>query len=458
MSCGRAIRSWMGCAVVAVAAAVPAQADLPARAVLESTHALPAVLLPGGHDVALGGLSDLCVTARDAAGITLWTLTDRGPNGIVGSGDDERRTLLAPDFSPVLLRLRMPARAAAEDLVNVDAMLPLVAASGAAVTGRPNGIGRDEAVRDVAGRDEVSADPNGVDTEGLVVMPDGSFWASEEYRPSLLRIDAQGRCLERHVPEGASLAGAGMKVVADIPAAYGDRRDNRGFEGLALSADGKRLFVLLQSPLAHPAHRAQRAQRAKKSAKQTGNVRLLVADAATGAPVAEHVYRLGDPGDEGWAERGAPPDDGKLCALAALRDGSLLVLEQADGGLVRLYRADPQGATDTLPRTRASRGEPLETIGDLAAAGLEPLRKSLVADLGPLVPRLREDVFGPAAEAGSKLKLEGLAVLDDHRVLLVNDDDFGVHARSASVKPRSCLWVVRLPAPLPAHESLTTRR
>lgn len=455
MSRGRAICSWMGCAVVAVAAAVTVQAEVPAGAVLESTHALPVVLLPGGHHVALGGLSDLCVTTRDAAGITAWTLTDRGPNGTVGNGDDERRTLLAPDFSPVLLRLRMPARAAAEDLVNVDAMLPLVAASGAGVTGRPNGIGRDEVILDAAGRNEVPADPNGVDTEGLVAMPDGSFWASEEYRPSLLRIDAQGRCLERHVPEGASLAGSGMKVVADIPAAYGDRRDNRGFEGLALSADGKRLFVLLQSPLDHPDHRADRA---KKSAKQTGNVRLLVADAATGAPVAEHVYRLGDPGDEGWAERGAPPDDGKLCALAALRDGSLLVLEQADGGLVRLYRADPQGATDTLPRTRARRGEPLETIGDLAAAGLEPLRKSLVADLGPLVPRLREDVFGPAAEAGSKLKLEGLAVLDDYRVLLVNDDDFGVHARPASVKPRSCLWVVRLPAPLPAHESLTTRR
>jgi hypothetical protein len=138
MSCGRAIHSWRVCAVLAVATAVPAQADLPAGAVLESTHALPAVLLPGGHDVALGGLSDLCVTVRDAAGITLWTLTDRGPNGTVGNGDGERRTLLAPDFSPVLLRLRMPARAAAEDLVNVEAMLPLTAASGAAVTGRPN--------------------------------------------------------------------------------------------------------------------------------------------------------------------------------------------------------------------------------------------------------------------------------------------------------------------------------
>ena len=191
---------------------------------------------------------------------------------------------------------------------------------------------------------------------------------------------------------------------------------------------------------------------------KTGNVRLLVADATTGAPVAEHVYRLGDPSEEGWARRGAPPDDGKLCCLATLADGSLLVLEQADGGLARLYQADPRGATDTLTRTRRGEGEPLETIGDLAAADIEPLRKSLVADLGPLVPRFRADVFGSDNDPRAKLKLEGLAILDDQRLLLVNDDDFGVHARPGSPRPRSCLWVVRLPAPLAAHDSLTTRR
>jgi hypothetical protein len=446
---GRANPAWILGAVVAGGLCSAEQVPAPGQPDVEATHTLPLVRLPGEHDVALGGLSDLCVTARDSACITAWTLTDRGPNGTVGNGDDERRTLLAPGFSPVIVRLRVPAGSAAGAAVEVEALVPLTAASGAAVTGRPNGVGRDEAILDATGRDALPPDANGVDTEGLVVLPDGSFWASEEYRPSLLRIDSRGRCLERHVPEGTSLVGAGMNVIADIPAAYGDRRDNRGFEGLALSADGKRLFVLLQSPLDHPA---------KKSAKQTGNVRLLVADAATGTPVAEHVYRLGDPGDDDWAKRGAPPEDGKLCALAALRDGTLLVLEQADGGLVRLYRADPQGATDTLPRTRRGEGEPLETIGDLATAGIEPLRKSLVADLGPLVPRLREDVFGSAAEAGSKLKLEGLAVLDDRRIMLVNDDDFGVHAPTGSPRPRSCLWVVRLPAPLPAHESLTTRR
>lgn len=445
-----AMGSAMLCAAVATTASLACRADGPAagRPEVEATHILPLVRLPGEHGVVLGGLSDLWLSGRGAAGITAWTLTDRGPNGTVGSGDAERRTLLAPAFSPTLVRLRLPEGQAAGDSVTVEALVPLTAASGAAVTGRPNGVGRDEAILDAEGRTAVPADPNGVDTEGLVVMPDGSFWASEEYRPSLLRIDAQGRCVERHVPEGVTLVGAGMKVVADLPAAYGDRRDNRGFEGLTLSADGKRLFLLLQSPLDHPV---------KKAAKKTGNVRLLVADAASGAPVAEHIYRLGDPGQEAWAGQGAPPDDGKLCCLATVADGSLLVLEQADGGLVRLYRADPREATDTLPRTRRGEGEPLETIGDLAAAGIEPLRKSLVADLGPLVPQLREDAFGEGDGTNAKLKLEGLAVLDDQRVLLVNDDDFAVHARSASPRPRSCLWVVRLPAPLSAHDSLTLR-
>jgi hypothetical protein len=448
MPAARATRSWIFCAAAAAGSLCSAE-TVAGRPEIEATHVLPLVRLPGGHDGALGGLSELVIAARDPSGITAWTLTDRGPNGTVGSGDAERRTLLAPGFSPLLVRLRVPAENDAGRVVDVEQMLPLTAASGAAVSGRPNGVGRDETILDAAGREALPPDPNGVDTEGLVVMPDGSFWASEEYRPSLLRVDAQGRCLERHVPEGVVLAGAGMKLIADIPSAYGDRCDNRGFEGLALSADGKRLFVLLQSPLDHPE---------KKAAKKSGNVRLLVVDAVSGTPVAEHVYRLGDPSDEGWARRGAPPDDGKLCCLASLADGSLLVLEQADGGLVRLYRADPRGATDTLPRTRRRESPALETIRDLAAAGIEPLRKSLVADLGPLVPRLREDAFGSDSDAGSKLKLEGLAMLDDQRVLLVNDDDFGVHARPGSPRPRSCLWVVRLPAPLAAHDSLTTRR
>jgi hypothetical protein len=417
-----------------------------------STHVVPAESLTAG--VVLGGLSDLSLGRTDAGeqavGPALWVITDRGPNGTAGEGDAKRRTLLAPDFVPAIVRLRLPKRG---DAV-VEQVLPLAGISGKAFSGRPNGVGRDEPILDAAGATAVAPDPDGVDPEGLVAMPDGSFWASEEYRPSLLRLSAEGRVLERHVPAGITLEGAGTKVIADIPAAYGDRRDNRGFEGLAVAADGERLLVLLQSPLDHP-H--------KKAAERTGNVRLLVVDAATGSPRAEHVYRMGDPAAPGWAERGAPPDDGKLCCLAALADGRLLVLEQDDTGLARLYRADLRGATDTLPQTRRGDAEPLETIGDLEAAGIVPLAKELVADLGPLVPQFRRDVFGGDGSGnGAKLKLEGLAVLDDRRLLLVNDNDFAVPGSKAGgdgeAAARSCLWVIGLPAPLFAHDPLAAGR
>jgi len=300
----------------------------------------------------------------------------------------------------------------------------------------------------------VAPDPDGVDTEGIVVLPDGSFWVCEEYRPSLMRVSAEGRVLERHVPEGVALDGADTRVIADLPAVYGKRRDNRGFEGLALSPDKTRLFVILQSPLDNPE---------KKAGRQTGNVRMLVVDAATGGPVAEHVYRLGDPADPRWATVGAPPGDGKLCCLATLADGTLAVLEQDKTGLLRLYRAAPQAATDTLPRTRRGDAPALETIADLAAADIAPLAKTLLVDLAPLVPRLREDVFGDEddASAGPTLKIEGLAVLDAGRLLLVNDNDFAVPEAAGTQAARNCLWVVGLPAPLPAgpaHTGLTPER
>ena len=139
------------------------------------------------------------------------------------------------------------------------------------------------------------------------------------------------------------------------------------------------------------------------------------------------------------------------------------MLEQDDTGLARLYQADPAAATDTLPRSRPAAGEnesvePVETIRDLAAAGIRPLAKRLIADLGPLVPRLRRDAFGgDGSGGGARLKLEGLAVLDDRRIMLVNDNDFGV-PDPQSPPPRSCLWVIELPSPLPAHRSLTIQQ
>jgi len=389
----------------------------------------------------VGGLSDLAVVGRTGRDrISLAAITDRGPNGTADVGGASRRTLLAPGFAPAVVTFDLDL-ALRGGTVHATAVNSLAGVSGRPVNGRPNGVGRDEPMLEADGRTPLAPSPDGVDPEGLVPCGDG-FWACEEYRPSLLRIGADGRIRERHVPAGTTLAAADTDVIADLPAALADRRDNRGFEALAISPDATRVYALLQSPLEHPREGAAAA---------SGNVRLLVADAATGRPVAAHVYRLGDPSDPAYLRRGCPPADGKLCAMASVGDGVLVVLEQGDGGLVRLYRVDLAGATDVLARPDA-----VEPILDLPAAGLEPVGKRLVADLGPRLTSMRRDVLGP--DPKGSIKLEGMVIVDAGRLLLVNDDDFGVGARAGGPPPRTCFWLVTLTEPLDAPEVVTATR
>jgi hypothetical protein len=409
-----------------------------------ATLQLPAASLGGGSNggpgVALGGMSDLCPEPGGSAGATLrlWAVTDRGPNGTVKSPTGKRRTLLAPDFVPTIVSFDLERDPSALPRgVALAGTTPLAGRTGRPLSGRPNGIGNDEPILDAAGEHAVATDPNGIDSEGLIRLRDGSFWMAEEYRPSLLEVSAEGRVFRRYVPRGHSLPQADMAVVDVLPAEYGSRRDNRGFEALAVSPDESRLWALVQSPLDHPR---------PKTAKDTGNVRLLAFDLRTKRPAAEHLYRLGDPADPNYLTKGAPPADGKLCAMAALGADSLLVLEQSEEGLARLYRCSLAAASDTLGR--AADAPALEEIADLAAAGIVPVTKRLVADLAPLRPRMISDVYRDAVTdpAAAELKLEGLAVVGPRQIAIVNDNDFGVH--TAGAPPRSCLWIIELPSPM----------
>ncbi|MEX0670901.1 MAG: esterase-like activity of phytase family protein [Pirellulales bacterium] len=433
-------------AVLVWAIAITAISD-GAEATLESV----AVIQDGRSDatVPLGGLSDLA-SAADGSG-RLWATTDRGPNGTSNVGGKKRRTLLSPAFAPEIISIKLSDDAVA-GTARVEKVIPLVGRSGKPLSGRPNGIGRDEPILDAASGRPIPGDPNGVDTEGIVQMKDGTFWMVEEYRPSLLRVSAAGRVLERFVPEGTQLDEADAEIRDVLPAAYGTRRDNRGFESIATSPDGTRLWTMLQSPLDNGK---------SKEVKKAGNVRLLAFDPSKGKLVAEHVYRLGDPTDSDYLTKGVAPADGKLCAMSAIDADSLLVIESDDTGLVRLYRADLVDATDTLPRASVGDGPMLEEIRDLIAAGIRPLKKTLVANLAPLVPAMRRDVYGGAgasadANADAPLKLEGLAILGPDRVAIVNDNDFGVHVKPGAAC-RSCLWVIRLGEPLCISDTTSAR-
>jgi hypothetical protein len=281
-------------------------------------------------------------------------------------------------------------------------VIPVTTTDGRPVTGLPNDPQRDEAPYDLTASTPLAADPSGLDTEGLVRAPNGEFWLSEEYSPSLLRVSPTGTVLLRLVPRGLALPGAGYPVTDTLPAVFADRQANRGFESLAITPDGRTLYAALQSPLADPDAKTGKASRA---------VRVLALDTATGRPTAEYVYPLEDV--TGF-DPGAKGDESemKISALAWYGPDQLLVDERTDD-VTKLYLVRLSGATNILdselddPAHRPS----LEQTGP---GGVIALAKSLLVDLTAAVP-------------DAPTKIEGVAVRDPSTVAVANDNDFGMH-------------------------------
>jgi hypothetical protein len=84
------------------------------------------------------------------------------------------------------------------------------------------------------------------DLESVRRARDGSFWFGEEFGPFLLHTDATGRVLEAPVP----LPGvqSPQNPFLPDPDAW-TLRASRGFEGMARSIDGKRLYPMLEGAL-----------------------------------------------------------------------------------------------------------------------------------------------------------------------------------------------------------------
>jgi len=152
---------------------------------------------------------------------------------------------------------------------------------------------------------------NGLDTEGMARLPDGSFWLGEEYAPSLVHVAADGKVLERVVPADTGvtnpITGQSMSVCdalksgtakarqANYPITCAlpgilDLRSLTAHRNLAVSTDGKTLYFALQSPLANPSNDAYKSSR---------NVRMftasLNANGSFGQVSGEYVYFLDTP-------------------------------------------------------------------------------------------------------------------------------------------------------------------
>lgn len=352
----------------------------------------------------------------------LYILTDRGPNYDFA---EQTKAFAAPEVGPqvgvfelrdqeVALRRRIRLR-------NLD---------GSPLSGLPNPPGPGATGETAVSPDgaRLTPDPNGLDTEGLHVLRDGSFWIADEYGPNLVHFDAAGQLIERVSPFGPRGRA--------LPAVLGARRPNYGFEGLTGDETGRLLVSIMQSPLDNP----------RAAGRESIHVRIVVFDTQSGA-TRQYLYPLDAAGFF-------------VTDIAWLSPTRFLVLERDVGfpggdpaGLQKkVFAVDLTEATDVSDSAdraegRLANGKTLEaaSTADLAVENIEPASKSLVVDL--------VDLGYPHD------KPEGLVILGRDRIGVVNDDDYSITDGGggvAAVKrlPRTgevdagFLWVIRLIRPL----------
>ena len=184
------------------------------------------------------------------------------------------------------------------------------------------------------------------DPEGLVVNPrTGHLLVSDEYGPSLVEINRAGQLVRRYTLPANILpraAGTGIVNHANDTGNTAGKRTNRGFEGLAISPDGRTVYAMLQSAMLD-------------EGGGSGVMNRIVAfDTRTARPLAQYAYRM-----EGSSQgRG-------ISALVAINDHEFLVLERNNRGLgvdanlaspnKKVFRIDLSGATDVTGWTRPAR-------------------------------------------------------------------------------------------------------
>jgi hypothetical protein len=251
---------------------------------------------------------------------------------------------------------------------------------------------------------------NSLDPEGFVINPrNGNFLVSDEYGPSVVEFDRSGSLVRRYttptnvVPRSA----ANVPNFASDAGNTQGKRENRGFEGLAVSPDGRYAYAMLQSAMLD------------EGAGSGVHNRIVKFDTATGLAVAQYAYKM-DASNQG---RG-------ISALVALGDEKFMVLERNNRGVgvgadlsppdKNVYQIDLAGATDVSGIDLDS-GAPFTAVSK--STKLIDLDADTLAALGNKSPEKWEGLaVGPKLSNGKYLILAG------------TDNDYSVTQNDADVQ------------------------
>lgn len=319
--------------------------------------------------------------------IEFYALTDRGPNADIPKYLKDGKSVPgkffpAPNFTPSIGILKVDDKKA-----EIIDKIELKDSTGKNITGLPLPLNRIGSTGEVAldlNMNSLGYDINGLDPEGIAIDKDGNFWISDEYGPFIIKLDKNGKILEKLEPGNG------------LPEIVKHRIPNRGIEGLTIDKNGN-IYAAVQSTLNVDG-------KTKDTAIFT---RVLKID-----PDTKEVKTFAYPIDKNYKSNSAA----KIGDIYAVDENKLLIIEQGKqkGKMENLiYLVDFSKADD------------ITTLGNLESKG-----NDLKIKLGEkkLVVDLRKHGWDTE-------KAEGLTLLPDNKTIaIINDNDFGM-AISEDVSP-----------------------
>jgi hypothetical protein len=369
-----------------------------------------------------------------------YALTDRGPNANYTGNYGKGKSFPVADYTP---RIGLFEVSPNGDITMVKNIL-LKRPDGSLISGLPNTSalgGTGETPYHADGRlvleddskpydkttNPIKLDDYGLDGEGLVALKDGTFWVSDEYGPHIVHFDANGVEIGR-----INAFKNDSRVMFHLPEVFQHRRANRGMEGLAITPDETTLVGIMQSTLTNP----------DKVAQKGDLTRIVTVDLINGY-TEQYLYRQ-------------EKTENANSEISALTANQFLVLER-DGSFLL---GGPNGASKAKPnaqkqvyRIDLSTGTPLSTVAlsssikrdeshglmidgltleqyaqkhgwdALAAKGIKPVSKTLVVDMVKEVAYPHD-------------KMEGLWVIDNNHLGVLNDDDFATWSTKGKLEQK----------------------
>jgi hypothetical protein len=364
----------------------------------------------------------------------IYTLPDRGPND-VGSVKG------TADYANRLHALHLTLTLDGKVTLTPTGGVMLKDATGKTFTGKEPGANlfTRDGVRYPSPASGDGAGRISLDSEGLALLPDGSFYVSDEYACGIYLFDKDGHQIGAIATVPALMPVTAGKVDFNSDKAPDTgRRNNQGLEALSVTPDGHYLVTIVQS--------AAMQDTTGKNAATRNNTRVLVYDISKTRtptqPVGHYVLQLPtyrENGDGGPADATAAQSE-----MQALSDTRFLVLSRDGNGRGKgtanaaIYKSvlliDTSGATNLAGTAYEQTAKPVARDGDLVD-GIVPVQQ---AELINILNPVQLALFGmnldvqPSTPMTLPEKLEAMAIApafdpkapNDVFLLMGNDNDF----------------------------------